>query len=115
MTGLPIPIQFEMFRTFLRSGNYNRAKTVIEDIATYVDDKTGNTALHELSEIETKDENVVNNFAIMMKELFDNGADPNIQNKEGKTPLLLSSKNSNYVLSKLLLENRANPNIRGSL
>jgi serine/threonine-protein phosphatase 6 regulatory ankyrin repeat subunit B len=86
-----------------------------KDIATYIDPITGNSALHLLSGIETRNLADANKLALIMKELFKNGANPNVQNNEGITPLLLASKNSNYVLSKLLLENEANPNITGNL
>ena len=52
---------------------------------------------------------IENNDFPKLKELLEKGADPNIQNQCGKTPLHLLK---NIKQTKLLLESGANPNIQ---
>ena len=47
-----------------------------------------------------------------LKELLKLGADPNIPNNLGETPLYLCIESENYDLFKLLLDNNADPNIQ---
>ena len=44
-----------------------------------------------------------------VQQLLDEGADPNIFNRAGETPLMLAAKTGNETLIKLLLENDARP------
>ena len=46
-----------------------------------------------------------------LNELLKLGADPNIQNNLGETPLYLCIENDNFELFKILLENGGNPDI----
>ncbi len=52
-----------------------------------------------------------NNYEDIVKLLLDNGANPNLQNNDGITALMITIAHGNQDIAKLLLDNGANPNI----
>ena len=55
---------------------------------------------------------VENNDIDLVRELLDNGADPNTQNSSSETALMRAIKSEHIDIVRLLLENYADPNIR---
>lgn len=83
---------------------FKKVSTLPTDYDINAHDDQGNTKLF----------NSINNINIV-KKLLKNGADPNIQNKNGSTVLEESIIWGIYDIAKLLLENGADPNLNNGL
>ena len=53
---------------------------------------------------------VVSGSTVALKVLLENGADPNLPNDSGETPLHQAVENKDYLISKILLKHKADPN-----
>lgn len=58
---------------------------------------------------------VINSHHIVIAALLEHGADPNVQDALGRTPLLLASSQGDAILADLLLQRGAQPDIQDSL
>ena len=83
-------------RRLLSSGEWMDVNCVLSDSS-----KTPSTALYEATCI---------GYGELVQLLLDAGAEPDLENRDGFTPLLRSAQNGNKEVVKLLLERGADPN-----